>query len=215
MIYTPSHFAASEADTLALMQAYAFAQVIDVAEGGEPRISYCPVVVDVARREIRGHVAAANPQAKAWRAAAQAPRVLAVFNGPHAYVSPNWYEAGPAVPTWNYMSAQVGGKLTLIDDVAGKEAVLEALIALHEPGYASQWNALPADYRERMLGAICAFAISMDEVHGKFKLSQNRPAADRSRVHDTLEEQGGDGAALARWMQQLGLVGPTQAGGEV
>jgi transcriptional regulator len=131
--------------------------------------------------------------------------VLAVFSGPSAYISPAHYDTKLAVPTWNYIAVHVYGTLKLIDDLAGKDALLKRLIAQHEPGYAEQWRGLPTAYQDKMLNAIVGFRLQVTRWEGKFKLSQNRPAPERRRIQDAFAEGTANEQALARWMAQLGL----------
>ena len=151
---------------------------------------------------LEGHMARANPH---WTWLQAQTSVMAVFSGPSAYISPSHYDTKLAVPTWNYIAVHVYGTLSLIDDHAGKDALLKRLIAQHEPGYAAQWRGLPTDYQDKMLGAIVGFRIQVTRWEGKFKLSQNRPAAERTRIQSAFAEGSADAQALARWMAQLGL----------
>lgn len=151
---------------------------------------------------LEGHMARANPHWAWLRAQAS---VLAVFSGPSAYISPAHYDTKLAVPTWNYIAVHVYGTLKLIDDLAGKDALLKRLIAQHEPGYAEQWRGLPTAYQDKMLNAIVGFRLQVTRWEGKFKLSQNRPAPERRRIQDAFAEGTANEQALARWMAQLGL----------
>lgn len=151
---------------------------------------------------LEGHMARANPQ---WGWLSAQREVMAVFNGPHAYVSPSHYDSVMAVPTWNYLAVHVYGELELIDEAAAKDALLKRLIAQHEPAYAAQWRELPADFQGKLLQAIVGFRIHVRHWEGKAKLSQNRSAAERARIREAFEA-GDDGqAGLAQWMQRLGL----------
>jgi transcriptional regulator len=148
---------------------------------------------------LRFHVARANP---VWRE--PAPDALAVFLGPHAYVSPSWYpskaETGKAVPTWNYLTVHARGTLTAIHDADWLRAHVTALSAMHEAGRAEPWavSDAPGDYIDAMLRAIVGFELAIMKLEGKWKLSQNRPAADRDGVRDALLHEGGE--ALAKLM---------------
>ena len=130
---------------------------------------------------------------------------LAIFLGPHAYVSPNWYpskaETGKAVPTWNYITVHAHGRLTVRDDPAWLRAHVGALSAAHEAGRAVPWSVedAPDDYIESMLRAIVGFELSITRLEGKWKLSQNRGAADRDGVREALLRDGH--AELAAWMK--------------
>jgi transcriptional regulator len=202
-MYTPAHFEADESHAVQAMREHSFALLVSVDAEGGPVITHCPLVVSDDGKRLVGHVARANPHVKLLERNA---RVLVVFNGPHAYVSPSWYSSKAAVPTWNYIAVHAHGSLQLQDDADRKEAALKQLIALHDPAYAAQWDELGADYRSKMLGAIVAFEIAVTRIEGKFKISQNRPAEDRRRVQEEHAASHDDARALAQWMQQLGLA---------
>lgn len=154
---------------------------------------------------LRGHVARANPLAQRT----DVP-IVAVFQGPQAYVSPNWYpskhETGREVPTWNYAVVHVHGQLRTIDDRPWLRDLLAALTDRHEAGEPSPWSIddAPADHTERLLGAIVGIEIAIERVEAKFKLSQNHPPANRQGVVDGLRRRGGAGdAELAAWMTRV------------
>lgn len=203
-MYLPAHFASGDADAAwRVIERHPFAMVVSQRDGA-PLVTHCPLVPVRAgdRFELHGHVARANPHHRFW---ADGDEVLAVFRGPQAYVSPNWYVGGPdklAVPTWNYVVVHARGAVHTMDDEAGKDALLKRLIARMEPPYAAQWRALPADYQHKMLGAIVGFRIAVGALQAKFKLSQNRSQADRDAVIARLQTQGEEAQALAAWMAQ-------------
>jgi transcriptional regulator len=148
---------------------------------------------------LRGHVARANPVWKAGEGEA-----LAIFLGPHAYVSPNWYpskaETGKAVPTWNYITVHAKGAIRWIQDAEWLRANVTALSDMHEAGRSAPWKVsdAPASYVDGLLRAIVGFELRIDTLEGKYKLSQNRDATDRAGVRDAFEGEGL--AELARLM---------------
>jgi transcriptional regulator len=148
---------------------------------------------------LRGHVARANP---VWKEGGG--EALAIFLGPHAYVSPNWYpskaETGKAVPTWNYLTVQARGSIAWIQDGDWLRAHVSALSDVHEAGRAAPWaiGDAPAGYIDSLLRAIVGFELIVAKLEGKWKLSQNRDAADRAGVRDGLAQDGHD--ALSRLM---------------
>jgi len=148
---------------------------------------------------IQGHFARANPH---WQALA-GRETLVVFSGPHSYVSPTLYVEELSVPTWNYIAIHGYGKLELVEDDAGKEALLKDLIAAHEPAYLERWSAMPEGYRRTMLTGIIGFRIPIARIEGKFKLSQNRKPEERRNVHGAQAAGSPDERALARWMERL------------
>lgn len=131
---------------------------------------------------LSGHLAAANPQCDAL----DGGEALAVFGGPHAYVSPSWYQAQPSVPTWDYAAVHVSGRLHPVTDPAEVSAGLRAL-ARNDPGF--DLDGLPEDYRRRMLAGIRAFRLVPARVEAQWKMSQNRGVADRRGVMAALAAQ--------------------------
>jgi transcriptional regulator len=203
MLYTPAHFSVQDrAIALALMREHPFATI--VSGGEEPFVSHVPLVAVQAGETLQlfGHVARANPHWRNWTAG---DRLLAIFQGPDAYISPFRYETREAVPTWNYVVVHAQGTLTLLDTSDAKELVLKRLIDRHDPPYRARWDELDTDFRERMKTAIVAFEINVDRIDAKFKLSQNRSAADRASVLDAMRKGGSKELELARWMEQLGI----------
>jgi transcriptional regulator len=179
-MYVPKHFLQSDEDTLwEFVDAHSFGTLLTV-DGGAPFASHLPFLVDRARGLLHCHVARANPQ---WQHLAAAAKVLAIFQGPHGYVSPTWYvDAG--VPTWNYTVVHARGDARIIDDMEHTRRHVEALAAKFEHGRAAPW--VP-DYDTRRLAGIVGIEIRVAKLEGKFKLSQNRSAADRARVVAELE----------------------------
>jgi transcriptional regulator len=185
-----------------LMREHGFATVVTIADG-TPCASHVPVLVTATRDggavEIRGHVARANPQ---WRQLAHGENVLAIFQGPHGYVSPSWYGEARNVPTWNYTVVHAYGRTRLLDAVELRAHVKD-LVDVHERAFERPWRveSLPADFVDGLLGGIVGFEISVDRVETNFKLSQNRTADDQRRVRDQLAASADPTSRdLAAWM---------------
>jgi transcriptional regulator len=198
VIYRPAHFAEDEPARLhALMRAHDFATLISVADG-ETWVSHVPldlICTPGAPDRLRGHLARGNPHADL----VSKGHTLAVFHGPHAYVSPAWYGEHPSVPTWNYAVVHASGPVRLVIDAVELDALVDALVDRHERARATPWAPdLPADYRQKMRRGIVGFELTITRLEGKFKLSQNRTPADQQRVRQALLDGGmGD---LAQWM---------------
>jgi transcriptional regulator len=143
---------------------------------------------------LRGHVSRANP---VWHRAAPEMEALAIFQGPQTYVSPAWYptkqETGKVVPTWNYAVVHAHGPLRAIEDRAWLRALVERLTTRHEAERADPWHVTdaPEDFVESMLEGIVGLEIPIARLEGKWKVSQNRPAADRTGVVTGLRAAGG------------------------
>lgn len=186
-MYIPAAYQEDDrAALVAFMQAHSFATLVSVLDGA-PFASHVPLVVgaDADSITISGHLAKANPQLEALAAG----EALAVFSGPHAYVSPANYDRRESVPTWNYIAVHAAGQPRLIryaDEPRKLEAMLDAMIAAYEPGYASQWAGLGERYRTGMLQGIVGFEFAVARLEGKYKLSQNRSLQDQQRVAASL-----------------------------
>ena len=150
---------------------------------------------------LRGHVARANP---VWKAGPG--EALAIFLGPHAYVSPNWYpskaQSGKAVPTWNYITVHAKGTINWISDADWLRAHVGALSDANEAGREQPWSITdaPAIYVDGLVRAIVGFELSISKLEGKWKLSQNRDAADHAGAREGLARDGHE--ELARLMKR-------------
>lgn len=201
-MYIPKHFAVTDERVLHdFIDAHAFGTLL-TAPAGRPFATHVPFLLDRAERRLHCHVARANPQ---WQHIAESPTVLAIFTGPHGYISPRWY-VDPGVPTWNYTAVHVYGRARCVDDAALTRRHVEALAAKFESASAAPW--VPA-YDPRLLAGIVGLAIEIDELEGKFKLSLNRSIADHERVVATLAASGRErDAELAALMEQTRGVRP-------
>ncbi len=194
-----------QAQLLAFMQAYSFATLVSHVEG-QIFASHLPltIVATDERIALHGHLAKANPQ---WQELATQSEVLVIFQGPHAYISPQHYAKHESVPTWNYIAVHAYGAAQLVTDEQGKLAALAGLIAATEASYQQHWNSLPAHFQQGMLNGIVAFTIAINRLEGKYKLSQNRPEGDQERVATALARHP-DGAAQAVGMAMQAHLTP-------
>ena len=192
-MYVPSAFVPADQGVLReLMSDYGFATL--VSSGAEGLVaSHVPVMYEppsstqdpAPNGRLLAHLARANPHAKALDNA----DVLAIFQGPHGYVSPSWYATHPAVPTWNYASVHVYGRARLVTDAGALRDIVERLVDKYESGRPQPWSmaSVPERYTSGMLNAIVGVEVEIARIEGKHKLSQNRDAEDRRRVIATLE----------------------------
>lgn len=176
----------------ALIRAHPLA-VLVTSVGGILEANHLPLLIDFLpspQGTLRGHVARANPL---WRQLHE-NEVLAVFQGPQVYVTPSWYPekraSGKVVPTWNYAVVHARGPLVIHDDRDWLRDLVSRLTDQQEAGKAQPWGIAdaPADYIERMLGAIVGIEIPISGMEGKWKVSQNRADADRAGVADGLAQ---------------------------
>jgi transcriptional regulator len=208
-VYIPEHFRVREhADAVAFMRANPF--LILVSDGPEgPYATHVPVVIRESVREsgdqlvIRGHVAKANPH---WRYLQEKPLCLAIFHGPHAYISPSNYTTREVVPTWNYGAVHAYGNARLFSEPEELLGMLHELIPTFEAAYAEQWNSLSEAYRSRMLSHIVGFEIAVTKIEAKFKLSQNRVREEQQHVIESLSKAADTAVSgTARLMREQGL----------
>jgi transcriptional regulator len=202
-MYIPDHFREARPDVLhAAIRHIGFATLVTRDAEGAVEANHMPMLLEAtqeAKQVLRGHVARANPVWKAGEGEA-----LAIFLGPHAYVSPNWYPSkaatGKAVPTWNYITVHAKGRIRWIQDVEWLRTNVTRLSNTHEGGRADPWKVgdAPDSYIETMLRGIVGFELEITRLDGKYKLTQNRDQADREAVAAAFEHEGRE--ELARLM---------------
>jgi transcriptional regulator len=201
-MYVPASFAVTDRAVLhQFMEAHSFATLVS-HDGTDPFASHVPLLLDRdagPHGRLIGHIARANPQ---WKHAG-GQRVLAIFSGPHAYVSPTWYEAQNVVPTWNYVAVHAYGALRLIDDRERLREIVRRTVAVYEANMPRPWSVkMPeAVFIDKLLDAIVGFEIDVDRIEGKWKLNQNHDAERRRKVVEALRAQGSaDGLQIAGLM---------------
>jgi transcriptional regulator len=193
-MYLPEVFAIDDRATLLQHAAeHPFATVITLGPEG-PSVSHLPLLVDAGRGVLRGHLARDNPQAAHFASGAQS---LAIFHGPHGYVSPSVYEQ-PGVPTWNYVVVHMHGRGRRVGQDELWAIVNDTVERFDNSGWRAQTG---DDFLRPMLEGIAGFEIDVERLEGKYKLSQNRSSADRSRVVDWLERGDDSSRALAALMR--------------
>nr|HET6901012.1 FMN-binding negative transcriptional regulator [Ktedonobacteraceae bacterium] len=190
-MYIPAHFRENDMSTLQqFIQEYSFGILVTQHEG-TPVANHLPFLLDAGRGSqgvLRAHMARGNAQ---WRMLDETEEVLVIFQGPHSYVSPSWYrdDVEESVPTWNYAAVHAYGRPRLIEDSTELLRILQASIAENEAQFASPWHLEMSDESlQKKLKAIVGFEIEITRLEGKFKLSQNRSAADQRRVIAALDE---------------------------
>ena len=206
-MYIPAHFAADDATVRELLANHGAADLITLTADGL-LATMLPFAYEPAAGEqgaLLGHVARNNDQ---WRKPALGES-LAIVRGPDAYVSPSWYaskaEHGRVVPTWNYVTAHVYGRLVVHDDPDWVEDVVRRLTAKHEavrlasPGQSPAWSVddAPRRFIEGQLRAIVGLELQITRIDSKAKLSQNRPVEDIAGVVSGLSARGDDHSAEA------------------
>lgn len=189
-MYIPTYYREKNQQKLIeFMQAHNFALVINCNKSA-PLATHLPIVVE--QRESRlflvSHMARVNPQ---WETFAD-NEILVVFQGPHAYISPQHYEKKQNVPTWNYIAVHAHGKARIIDDQDEVVSLMERTIHKFEKEYYKQWKDLSPEYVNGMLKGITAFEIEVSNLEGKFKLSQNKTKIEQQNIINTFEKSDDD-----------------------
>jgi transcriptional regulator len=205
-MYIPDHFREARPEVLHdAVRQIGFATLVTHDAQGGLEANHMPMLLD--STTLRGHVARANP---VWMAGEG--EALAIFLGPHAYVSPNWYPSkaatGKAVPTWNYITVHAKARIRWIQDAEWLRTNVTRLSETHEGSRPDPWKVgdAPDSYIETMLKAIVGFELEITRLDGKYKLTQNRDTADREGVRAALEREGRE--ELARLMDFTKAEGP-------
>ena len=197
MMYSPAYNRIEDrAELLAFMRANNFALLV-TGTGGALHASHLPVIVEERGAEAQKprngdgerlvlvmHMAKANPQ---WRELFD-DEVLVVFFGPHAYISPRWYEQKERVPTWNYAAVHVYGTARIIEGRQAKHAAQAKLVAVHDPQWLPAFASLRGQYVDDMLDAIVNFEIAVTRIETRWKLSQNRGRREQELIAAQLEK---------------------------
>lgn len=187
-MYIPQTFNESDPEKLqALMRENSFAPLITHADN-VPFATHLPFLIDTQSGPhvvLRSHMARANPQ---WRHFRNGEEALVIFQGPHTYISPSWYESELMVPTWNYAVVHAYGVPRPVDD-AGLFDILNGTVGQYEAGREAPWSmdSLPPEFVEKLMKAIVGFEIEITRLEGKVKMSQNRSTGDRRGVIAGLE----------------------------
>ncbi len=198
MIYIPAHFNEPDVQGMQrLMQRAPFATLISAVHN-DVQVTHLPLLIDSNRGDrgvLTGHMARANPH---WQCLRDVPMGthLAIFHGPHRYITPSWYDVHPSVPTWNYAVVHARGSCQLIDDPDALLRLTAAMTERFERENGTHWRAPEdPDYLHKMAGHIVGFELTILELQGKFKLSQNRTPQDRHQVISALEQSASPGDA--------------------
>lgn len=205
-MYLPQHFEETNVGVLHdLIRAHPLGSLVVMTSQGLDA-NHIPFLVQpepLPFGSLRGHVARGNA---VWRDAAAGAEALVIFQGAEAYISPSLYpskqEHGKVVPTWNYAVVHAHGRIRAIDDPAWLRGHVDELVGRHEAGRPMPWKTsdAPSDFVDKLLHAIVGIEIRIDRLVGKWKVSQNRPPADREGVVEGLTQ---DGSAAAAAMADL------------
>ncbi len=202
-MYIPTAFA--EPDKAALfdfIERHSFGLLVSSVNGAL-FATHLPLLLerDAGQGALLGHFARANPH---WQGL-DGQEVLVVFSGPHAYVSPAWYESDNVVPTWNYVAVHAYGTCRVTDDPTSVEQILVKMVAAYEGARRTPWTPdTSTDYFRKMVKAVVGFRVEVSRLEGKWKLSQNQPRERREKVARALEKSADPRAReVARLMTEV------------
>jgi transcriptional regulator len=197
-MYIPPKFKLKdETQIRAYIRQYPFATLITAADN-YPIATHLPFILEQKEAQwyLLGHMAKANPQ---WKLL-EGLQPLVVFQQPHAYISPTYYNKEENVPTWNYIAVHVYGTVELLLEPDQAIDVLEKTIAVFEKNFQGQWENLDEDYKKRLLNGMVAFRIKIQSLEAKEKLSQNKTVQERQTISDGLLDASDSSA------QELGEI---------
>lgn len=203
-MYTPAAYALGDVTRLhTYMRRWNFATLVTMGESGF-QATHLPFLIDESTGQfgtLITHLAAANPQLADLQAGVEA---LVIFQGPHAFISPSWYDNQLTFPTWNYVAIHARGKPTVINDGAAVHAVLSRMVAFYDQPLGGGWTfeGMPAERVIPRLSAIVALEIPLERLDGKLKINQDKSPADQRGVIAALEQLGEPGGlAMAELMR--------------
>jgi transcriptional regulator len=202
-MYVP--FAFEETDQGKLhdfIESHSFGLLVSTRDGA-PFATHLPLLLERDTGPhgcLVGHVARANPQ---WQGL-DGQEVLVVFSGPHAYVSPSWYESENVVPTWNYVAVHAYGTCRLVEDPDALTRILASMVTTYEQSMPSPWSLDTGNpYFQKQVRAVVGFRVEISRLEGKWKLNQNHPQERREKVMRVLERsKDPDAKAIARLMAE-------------
>ena len=196
-MYVPPHFAQREsAECLALIEREPFGLLV-TGNAGAPFATHLPFLLQQrgAQAVLTGHVARANPH---WRSFDGTQEALAVFQGPHGYISPAWYASPGRVPTWNYVAVHAYGAPRIVEDADAARGLVAAMTDRFESVRSAPWSLSDLPEREagKLLAALVVFEMPVMRLEGKWKLGQHMAGEDRLGAIAGLTREGGDAALI-------------------
>jgi transcriptional regulator len=203
-MYLPAAFAETDRAKLHdFIEQNSFGLLVSQVEG-LPFATHLPFLLDRTtgpHGTLIGHLARANPQ---WREVG-GQSALAIFSGPHVYVSPTWYEAEQVVPTWNYTAVHAYGRVEVVEDRDAVLEIVQKFVAVYEAAMPKPWSFDGiGTFADRMVAQIVGFRIEIERIEGKWKLNQNHPVERRQKVVRVLQQREDENSqAIAALMQAM------------
>ncbi|MED1381869.1 transcriptional regulator [Bacillus mycoides] len=201
-MYIPKHFTIKDEETkYEMIEQNSFATLFS-QHNGAPYATHLPLLLNRETLTLSGHFARPNEQ---WKDSGN-QQVLAIFQGPHSYISPSWYETNKAVPTWNYVAVHVYGELEIVEDEQELIDSLQDLVHKYEnPKSTYSLNNVDPNYMEGLSRGIVGFRIKINKIEGKAKLSQNHSVERRELVIEELEKVGSEGSRGIAGLMKKGV----------
>jgi transcriptional regulator len=203
-MYIPAAFAETDLTRLHdFIEQHSFGLLVSQVEG-LPFATHLPFLLDRTtgpHGTLVCHVARANPQ---WQESG-GQTALAIFSGPHAYVSPTWYEADQVVPTWDYAAVHAYGRVQVIVEESALLGIVQEMVRVYEQVMPRPWSFdASGTFVRRLLTQIVGLRIEVEKIEGKFKLNQNHPVERRKKVVRALQQRGDENAlAVAAMIQAM------------
>jgi transcriptional regulator len=184
-LYIPTHFKITDEELIyEAIETNSFATVVSNSNGA-PFATHLPLILDRENHCLYGHFARANPH---WKDIVN-EKVLAIFQGPHCYISPSWYETEQAVPTWNYVAVHIYGKIEIVDEPSELHDQLSMMVDIYEePNSTYDFRTLDDNYIKGMSAGVVGFKLHIESIEGKAKLSQNHPHERKQLVIEKLKQ---------------------------
>ncbi|OOR09423.1 transcriptional regulator [Bacillus cereus] len=201
-MYIPKHFTIQDEEMkYEMIEQNSFATLFS-QHNGAPYATHLPLLLNRETLTLSGHFARPNEQ---WKDSGN-QQVLAIFQGPHSYISPSWYETNKAVPTWNYVAVHVYGELEIVEDEQELIDSLQDLVHKYEnPKSTYSLNNVDPNYMEGLSRGIVGFRIKINKIEGKAKLSQNHSVGRRKLVVEELEKVGSEGSRGIAGLMKKGV----------
>lgn len=181
-MYVPKYAEVTDREFLKTFIAdHNFGELISISDNA-PYGGHYPFLVEEedGKMILFTHLARSNPQ---WKHFATKPNCVAIFTGPHSYISPKYYESSLQVPTWSYTAVHVNASVEVVNNGELERQLMARLVRHHEEKNGTNWNyELPEEFHQKLLRAIVWLRLTETKLEGKFKLSQNREKADYEKT---------------------------------
>ncbi len=186
-MYTPSFFEVNDPQLIrTFVEENSFGLIVSSNDGSSIQETFTPFLYATGTNNLLGHMARANPHWKEWNGNR---RVKIIFQGPHCYVSPNYYSTSTNVPTWNYTAVSMEGEVEIVDDLTEQKAFMHWLVDKHEQNLPQPWRFDETNEQfMKLFSAVVFFRVRITNTTAKFKLNQNKENSDRLAVVNQLSK---------------------------